>query len=76
MSDGVAFVALVIAFATCVTAHVCIVFGLARRPPHWHAAAALVVVPLALYWAVRAKMYGRAAAWVLGVASYVALRLR
>jgi hypothetical protein len=76
MSDGAAFVALVVAFAVCVTAHVGILFGLARRTPRWRAAAALVVVPLALYWAVRAKMYVRAAAWVVGIVAYVALRLR
>ena len=74
MNDGVAFVAVVVAFAIAVTAHVTIVFGLARRHPRWRAAAAFFVVPLAPYWALREKMRARAAMWIVGVVGYVVAR--
>lgn len=74
MNDGVAFVAVVVAFAIAVTAHVTIVFGLARRGPKWHAAAALFLVPLAPYWALRERMRARAAMWIVGVVVYAVAR--
>jgi hypothetical protein len=68
--DDVLAVALVLAFATLVTAHVAIVVGLAVRRPRWRAAAALLAVPLAPYWAWRG-MRARAIAWLAGVAVYL-----
>ncbi len=70
MSDTASFALLVVSFATWVTAHVTIVFGLSRLTPRWRAPVAFVVVLLAPYWAVRARMYVRAAAWLLGALLY------
>jgi hypothetical protein len=67
-------VALVVAFATLVTAHVTLVVGLAWRRPRWHALAALVLPPLAPVWGARAGMAGRAGVWVASAALYVASR--
>ncbi len=74
MSDTRAFVLLVVAFAACVTAHVTILLGLAARAPRWRALAALLVPPLAPYWAARERMWLRLVAWVAGALAYVALR--
>ena len=74
MSDAVGFVAIVVAFAVAVTAHVTIAFGLLRRQPRWHSVVALVIFPLAPYWAVREKMRVRAALWIVGVVGYVVAR--
>jgi hypothetical protein len=65
---------LVLTFALLVTAHVTIVLGLLRRAPRWRSVVALVVAPLAPYWAIRGKMYVRAAAWLLGAVGYVIAR--
>lgn len=67
--------ALFAAFATFVTAHAALFFGLAARAPRWRAFVAVVVVPLALYWGVRAGMYARAAVWGLSAVAYIALRV-
>jgi hypothetical protein len=67
--------ALLAAFATFVTAHAALVFGLAARPPRWRAFVALVLVPLAPYWGVRAGMYLRSALWGVGALAYLALRV-
>ena len=75
VSDSVVFAGMVLTFALALTAHVTIVFGLARRRPRWRALAALLVIPLAPYWAFREKMRVRAAVWVLGVLGYIAARI-
>jgi len=67
--------ALLVAFATLVTAHVALVAGLAGRLPRWRAAVALVAPPLAPYWGYRARMGARAAIWVASAAAYTVLRL-
>jgi hypothetical protein len=72
--DVIIFAALVAAFALLATAHVTIAVGLLRRRPRWRSAIALIVAPLALYWAVRERMTARSVAWSLGAASYVVLR--
>jgi hypothetical protein len=69
VSDSIAYVALVVSFAAMLTAHVTIAWGLAFRAPRWRAAAALVVFPLALFWAHREKMHARVV--VFGVAAIV-----
>lgn len=74
MKDGVVYVTLLVAFATTVTAHVAIVVGLAFRSPRWRALAALVVPPLAPWWAHREKMRVRSIAWIAGLVSYALAR--
>jgi hypothetical protein len=70
-NDLVTIVALAIAFAILVTAHLAIVVGLLRRSPRWRAPVALVVPPLAPFWAWREKMRVRGIAWVVGGVAYV-----
>jgi hypothetical protein len=63
-------VALLLAFATLVTAHVTLVVGLVAREPRWRALAAAVVPPLAPFWGVREGMPVRATLWVAGAVAY------
>ncbi len=72
MKDLVAVIALVIAFATLLTVHVAIVYGLASRTPRWRAAAAFFVMPLGAYWAWREKMTVRFWIFVGALVLYVA----
>ncbi len=67
-------VALVIAFATLVTAQVTIVVGLFTRPPRWRALAAAIAPPLAPAFGIRAGMPGRAAIWIVSAVGYAFLR--
>ena len=62
---------LVVAFATLLTAHVALLFGLAMRPPRWRAVAAAVVAPLAPFWGLRARMPVRSAVWLASGLAYV-----
>ena len=71
MKDLVVVITLVLSFALFITAHVAIVYGLAVRTPRWRAAAALVLAPLAVYWAWREKMRIRAGIWGAALALYV-----
>src|SRR5262249_53077732 len=64
VKDGVAYIALIIAFATFVTAHAGIVAGLAFRTPRWRALVAFFVPPLAPFWAYQEKMRVRSVAWL------------
>jgi hypothetical protein len=67
---------LVVAFATLVTAHVTIVAGLARRRLGWRALLALIVMPLAPFFALREHMKARGIVWLTALGSYaVALAL-
>ena len=75
MSDAFLFGALVLAFATAVTAHVSIVVGLASRLPRWRALAALLVAPLAPYWAFRERMRVRGGIWIFSVVAYTVVRM-
>jgi hypothetical protein len=72
--DEVIAAALVLAFAVLATVHVTIVAGLLARPPRWRALAALVVAPLAPWWAW-APMRRRAVTWVASAAAYAVLRV-
>lgn len=72
--DELLLLGLFAAFATFVTVHLTIVFGLARRAPRWRAIPALAIVPLALYWGIRVGMRGRAVVWVLSAVAYTLLR--
>ena len=67
--------ALLVAFATFVTAHVALVLGLLARTPRWRGLVALPVVPLAPYWGARAGMYARVAVWGISALAYIALRV-
>lgn len=66
----VLFLAVILAFAALVTAHVLIVAGLFARHPRWHAPIALVVPPLAPYWAAREGMRVRSLVWLMGIVVY------
>lgn len=75
--DIVILAAVILSFAILATAHLGVVVGLLGRPRRWRSVAALVLVPLAPYWAIRERMYLRAGAWlgaaiVYGVALGVA----
>jgi hypothetical protein len=71
--DELVAAALLLAFAGAVTVHVAILAGLVGRKPRWRAALALVLPPLAPYWAW-GPMRRRAIAWLaLTVAYGVAL---
>jgi hypothetical protein len=74
VKDAIAFGAMIAAFALLVTAHVTIAWGLAGRAPRWRAAVALVVPPLAPYFAARERMPVRASAWMCALVVYAALR--
>lgn len=72
LRDSALTLALVIAFATLVTAHVAILFGLARLHRPLEALGALVLPPLALYWAFARGMGARAVVWLASATLYVA----
>ncbi len=69
--DLVVLGATVIAFATLVTVHVTLVFGLARHARGRRALVALLVPPLAVWWGWRERMTARGALWLLAAATYV-----
>jgi hypothetical protein len=75
MRDAAVVVAMVATFAALVTAHVLTVAGLAWKKPRWRALAALVVLPLAPYYAWREGMRARAIAWVVFAVGYVVARI-
>ena len=68
-------IAVVLAFAFLVTAHVAIAIGLAGRAPRWRALVALLFAPLAPYWAWKERMRVRAGLWAAGLVVYVAARV-
>jgi hypothetical protein len=70
MRDAIISGGLVIAFATLLTVHVAIAFGLAKQSPRWRAVLALFVPPLAPYWALRLGMMVRGMIWLVAVAAY------
>jgi len=72
VKDLVVSIALVIAFASLITVHVAIVWGLAFRHPRWRALAAFFVLPLGVYWAWREKLRVRLWIFVAALVLYVA----
>jgi hypothetical protein len=74
VKDIVLVALVVLAFAVLLTVHVAIVFGLLGRRPRWRGLLALLVVPLAPYWAWREGMRVRAALWAGAAVLYVAAR--
>jgi hypothetical protein len=75
ISRDVVWLAIVLAsFTLLVTAHVWIVIGLLRRRPRWRAPLALVLAPLAPYWAIRERMRLRGATWLAAALAYAVAR--
>lgn len=68
---------LVAAFAALLTAHVTIVAALLRRRPRLRGLVGLVppLAPLAVYWALRERMYVRCAIWLVALFIYFAALL-
>lgn len=73
--DSIVLAALVLSFATLVTAHVALAFGLTLERPRWKGPLALLVPPLAPYWGMEAGMKKRAAFWVGAVCVYALARI-
>jgi hypothetical protein len=69
--DLLVFATTVVLFAALVTIHVMLAIGLSRRAPRWHGPVALVVAPLAPWWAWRAKMRVGVALWVVAAVGYL-----
>jgi hypothetical protein len=59
-----------LAFATLVTAHVRLLFGLLARQPRIRALWALLVPPLAPFWAYRERLRGWATVWAVALVAY------
>jgi hypothetical protein len=57
-------------FAALVTAHVRLLCGLVVRPPRLRALWALLVPPLAPFWAYREKLRGWATVWAAALVAY------
>lgn len=73
--DLVVVVVAIVSCALLFTAHVSIVAALVVRPPRWRALVALVVPPLAPYWALREKLRGRAITWIVSAVVYLVARI-
>jgi len=72
VKDIVVVSALVLAFATLVTAHVALVARLVMQErPRWRGLVALVVPPLAVLWAFRAGWRKTATLWLVAVLVWV-----
>jgi hypothetical protein len=59
-----------LAFAALVTAHVRLLFGLVARQPRIRALWALLVPPLAPFWAYRERLRGWATVWAVALVAY------
>jgi hypothetical protein len=70
VSDAVAIALTVLGFATLVSAHVAIAFGLFARAPRWHAAIAFFVPPFAPLLAWRSRAFVRAGVWIAAAIVY------
>lgn len=73
--DLVVMTSIVVTFAAFCTVHVAIAASLALRGPWWRGVVALLVVPLAFYWALREKLKVRAFTWAGSLVAYVASRV-
>jgi hypothetical protein len=64
---------LVVFFAALLSLELAIAVGLFQRTPRWRAIVALVppLAPLAVYWALKEKMYIRCALWGVCLLGYV-----
>jgi hypothetical protein len=75
LKDTILVGAVVLAFAFLLTAHLAIAVGLVAKKPRWRAPVALVVAPLAPFWAWREHMRVRAGVWAAGLVLYVIARV-
>lgn len=75
MKDLIVVIAVSIAFAALLTAHVAIAFGLLGRRPRWRGPVAFAMIPLAPYWAWRERMRVRAIVWSGALVLYVIARI-
>ena len=73
--DLVVVVVAIVSCAFALLAHASIVAALATRSPKWRAAVALVVPPLAPYWAWREKLRGRTITWIASAIVYAIARI-
>jgi hypothetical protein len=70
MRDEIVLGALLVAFATLVTVHVTLAIALSRRAPRWRGPVALIVAPLAPWWAWREGMRLRCGLWGAAALTY------
>ena len=70
MNDRLLVATTILAFAVLLTAHLTIVVGLVLGARPWRAPLALVLAPLAPYWALRSNMRARAGLWLLAASLY------
>ncbi len=75
LRDEIVFGVLVVAFAALVTVHVAICAALVHHKSLWRLPIALVVFPLAPYWAWRQRMHVRALAWIGALVAYALARI-
>ncbi len=72
MKSAVLMAGLVLGLASLVTTHVALAGRIwLRQTPRWRGLVALVVPPLALFWALRAGWKGIAVLWILAITVYV-----
>ena len=74
-SDLPFVVVAILSCALLITAQISIIAALAVRPPRWRALAVIAFPPLAPFWALREKLRGRAATWLLSALVYAVVRL-
>jgi hypothetical protein len=72
--DEAVVIALVVAFAALVTAHVLLVAELVRYRPRWRAFVALALPPLAPYWGIKERQRVLPALWIVSAVGYLAAR--
>ena len=70
MRDAAVWLALVVAFATLLTAHLFIAVRLTLNKPRYRGIVALVVVPLAPLWAYEKRWRAAFWCWLTAVAVY------
>lgn len=73
--DLIVVIVAMVSCALLLIAHASIVAALATRSPRWRALVALVVPPLAPYWALREKLPGRAVTWIASAVVYAIARI-
>jgi len=72
--DELAVCLLIGSFVSWALVHLFVVTRLAGRRPWWRGPVALVVLPLAPYWAAKAGLRAWASIWVLALAAWLTSR--
>lgn len=75
MKDVIVLGALVLSFAVWATTHLVIAVRLTARAPRWRGPAALVIPPLAPWWAFEEEWKVTAGLWIGAVLVYAGARL-